>query len=246
MKDKDLMKGIAEVIDADESLDPRLLALSRGQASEAQLQALEEEARGDPELALRLSAYRPLDQAQLKSLERIAARGSSNLWQRLGLVGALAAAAAGVSLSLRPPVLPDYALEVRAGDALKRGVTEHPTTRELRADSELEIVLRPKTAHDQPLIAQAFALADSGAWHQKLPVEQASTGAARLTGQAGALTGSRTGPVTFVLLIAHAKATVPSPQSLIGRRASRASMLRGDGWQAAFVDVVILPFAAGP
>ncbi len=246
MKDKELMKGIAEVVDADESLDPRLLALSEGRASEAQLQALEEEAQGDPELAMRLSAYRPLGEAQLKSLERIAARRLSRLWGRLGVVGALAAAAAGITLSLRSPALPDYALEVRAGDALKRGATEPPANRELRADSELEIVLRPQSAHEQPLIARAFATADAGAWHTKLPVEKASTGAARLTGQAGALTNSRTGAVTFVLLIAHTHAKVPSLQSLIGRRASRASILRGDGWQAAFVDVVILPFAAGP
>lgn len=141
---------------------------------------------------------------------------------RLVAAGALSALllAAGVALFVgsRKDPLPSYSASVRGGTEVWRGepapgAPETPLV--VRADGELEIVLRPAEPVRVPLKARAFAT--KGDVVRSLPADVSGQGTARVAGRVDALLGAGPegiGPWRVTLLVGDSvPADLPAAQS---------------------------------
>lgn len=224
--------------------DPIWEKLARGELTPAEDAALRNRAAGDPQIATRYEAYRPLQPA-LKA--RIAARAAEAmapqprvlLFRRVATVAAPLAAAAVLVLVLARPwgthraaPLPTYAFELSGGDAVTRSGTPGattPRTPELRRSSHVEIVLRPATAVSVPVVVRAFLVRGEEVHAIDLPVERASDGAVRVQGDAGTLFGD-VAPGTWDLALTVAPEGTSPPAAADVLRVLRGSAAPQD-WQ---------------
>lgn len=194
--DDDLLRALGNAArDEDWVEDPRLDALSAGELSEAEGQALR--ARDDPMADPAFEAFRPIDEAgKQRFVDAIVSQQQQGAGAKVlpfpkkrawlasaGVVGALAAAAAFalVVSTGGPEPLPDYELDVLGGES---GVRSKPTegVPRLVEGSRLELRLRPATRTTGPLEVRG-ALARGDTVHPwSPPVHQDPDGAARIAG----------------------------------------------------------------
>jgi hypothetical protein len=244
MEDDPLARAVGEVMkDEGRSMDARLEKYAHGQLSAAEIAALHSEAAHDPALQLALELHAPLSgetKAKLHELGKGATGAKVIPFRHRVAVGALAAIAAGALftvLSTRTPQqLPSYELSARAGDAILR--SEHTERGTTRADSEIELILRPGT----PLAGRAEARLYVGSADRWTPSpsrpEISDDGAVRWIDRADRLSGGKTGPVSLLMIVALS-GKLPSVEE--ARRTSA-----GRGWQSSSIEVVIAPLGEGP
>jgi hypothetical protein len=188
--------ALGELMREQDKIDPRLEKHARGELSAAEREALFEEAKNDPRLALAVQLYTPLSSQTIDRLSTIRPPARVR-WLRV-VVPVLAAAAAIVIAFLMFPggdELPAYTLRARAGDAEFRGAAA--TKNVLRADSELEVVLTPaepvRTAVEAQLLVEGEA--------SSARPEISKDGAVRFRGRVDELVGARTGTTTLRFVV---------------------------------------------
>jgi hypothetical protein len=203
--------------------------LARGELAPDEQARLRERAASDPETARLWEAFRPLDEAVK---ERIAARvemvrrGRVVVWRRAALIAAPLAAAALVALALRLPrsawsdplaMVPEYSLDVAGGDQGTRSAApaRNPSAPiELHAGSSLEIVLRPATAVQHPVVVRAFLVQGASARPWDVPMERSPDGAVRIAGEAGTLLRVPPGSWDLVFTVSPEGAAPPDPDAV--------------------------------
>jgi hypothetical protein len=197
--------------------DTRWQALADGTLSPEAQAELQRRAQGDPETARQYEAYRPLSDAWREQMAGkivvsppstppakvtpLLARRRPTRSLTLALAASLAVAAGatlwltqtppdgGAVASLDQEALPPYALTVTE-DKATRATTETPAAdvAEFRADSRVEIVLRPKTAVKGARVdVRSFLLRDGVARAWTPPLQISPDGAVRIAGEAKAL-----------------------------------------------------------
>lgn len=241
MNEEDRLAGaVGAVMKEEDSMDAQLEKYARGALSEAERSALEAQAEQDPQLKAALELYAPLSSTLKQQLVELGQEASQpekvvelNARRSKWIGGALAAAAAAVVLALifRPGgqrVLPEYALSARAGDAVVRSAAAEKHRR-LRADSELELILKPAQPIDpQAIDAVLYAAGEKSAAKPEI----SGDGAVRWIGRAEELAGARTGTVAMTMIV-----------GLRGRLPSAANALNpaDPAWHAETFEVVIVP-----
>jgi hypothetical protein len=257
MKPDDVLRELGQIARderVDGERDPRWQRLASGELSAEEDAALRRAAEADPELAELYEAYRPLG-ADVKAT--IAARVTPLVaradvartgvvrrgpWRVAALVAIPLAAAAAVAIWLSTSrrddakvavvesPAPDYALTVTGGDRVLRGSSalSPDAPAELRADSRLEIVLRPSGAVTSPPIVRAFLVqnGESRAWDP--PMQRSADGAARVAGAAGDLLGGGAGTFDLVFAIGRADDVPADPKTIARALEDRGASRR---WQ---------------
>lgn len=210
MSDEEAMaKALGEIMNQhDERFDARLELYAAGRLSDEERRDLEERAKVDPEMALALELHRPLGPVFKAKLVETAtaevAQGSRGkvLSFRKPVI-ALLAAAASIALAfvlLQPgqeATIPKYSLSARTGDAEWRGESA-PAKKEARADSELQIVLRPQEPVRVPVEAVLFVIQGDVKARSPVTAEISEDGAVRWIGRASELSGGRTGELRLI------------------------------------------------
>lgn len=203
--DERLLSALGEAArEGDPLIDPRWEALSAGQLSateEEALAALAKEGGHSEEL---IDALRPLDEkAEDRIVERlmggmeaqthIAPREPRATVPRsrsrarplhVAMTAMVAAAAVIAWFFLQPPdLLPGYAMEVGGGERLVRSGDEPPREIErFGAGSHLEITIHPAEPASGKVEARAFLVRDGRARALEAPIEIARGGAVRIVG----------------------------------------------------------------
>lgn len=246
MNDDDLLRSIVKAArDERASRDPNFERLTRGEATEHELRAIEDRAKHDPEAARMLEVHRPLSSAAHDRIaSAILAGGESGasrnaperattapkgeptggVVRRLYyVVPALAAAAAIVLfVSFRSsPAIPEYALTVQSASETRASphlaASNEPVR--LHASSTLDVVLRPK----EPLAGAVGVRAVLVRGAKTIPwapaAEVASGGAVRIRGRVDTIVPEASGSWEIVIAVARPDA-LPSDAELARRATS--------------------------
>lgn len=205
MKNDPLLQALGALArEQDPTRDPRWDELAAGELSDSHRDELRENAaqtEGEAFADEALEAFRPIGgEAKDRFLDAILAEaGASRVeqakviplrraWWAAGSLGALAAAAA-LLMMVRPPGpagLPSYDLVVSGGESGVRALTVQEVPK-LAPGSRLELVLRPATRTEGPIVLRGAMRKgdDVRAWTP--PVETDPDGAARIAGTREAL-----------------------------------------------------------
>lgn len=238
-EDDRLARAVGAVMKDEDSMDAQLERYARGALSDAERRTLEAKAERDPALKTALELYAPLSSELKLRLAELGDDASSapekvialSSRRRVWIAGAIAAAAAAVLVALIfrpvPTTLPSYALSSRAGDAILRGAAETKRGR-MRADSELELILKPAQPIDPRMIEAALYVDGE---KSAAVAELSGDGAVRWIGRAEQLAGSRTGTVAMTMIV-----------GLRGHLPRIEDARTKDGpWHAETLEVVIAP-----
>lgn len=239
--------------------EERLEALSRGELSPDEVDALRSRAEKDPALARAVDAHTPLDDAARENfthaaLEALGApsdaddkvrdpqaptsSGSSS--PRRGPLRYVPwllplVAAAMVWLLLRPapaPPLPDYRVAVLADASVRSDPGQVAATPTLSPGSRLRLVLTPAEAVTGEVVARVAVIQAGETQVLTVVPEVAATGAVKLEEQRTKLFGVRSGDVVLRVVVGR-------PENVDEGLTAVAS--QGDGWRRYDTAVRLLP-----
>ncbi len=243
MSNDPLMNALAQLASDEAKIDPRLEALAEGRLSTEELAGLEAEAAQDPELAVALEAFRPLDGA---AADRIVAAATEAFGPASELApstsspetmdnvvpfplrrvvgGALVAAAAVAAMFVFVPSGPDYGplpkydMNMIGGDARVRGA-EHPdpqpadSIRVFSPTSRVELQVVPARAIEGAAAAAVYFEADGELAPLSGKIESSEEGVFRIVGSASALFGGHVGDVRVYFAVAR-RGALPSAEQI--------------------------------
>lgn len=217
MTDEELLAQLGQLAKRqDDAEDAQWDALARGELDASALSELEARAADDPEVALRLQLFRPVDDgAKARILEALtsmprpaqAARPAKRrpAAARWALAAVPLAMAAALALFLMRPQalapLPDYSATLRGGQAEQRSGDESAVTPRIGPGSQLELQLRPSVDVDGAVEARAFVVRAGEVTRLEVSPQIAPSGGFRLQGRAAAWFGSARGPAEMVILV---------------------------------------------
>ncbi len=208
-----LLEQLGRLARAQAEADDPFERLALGRLTPDELEALEREARSNPDVALKLELFRPLGGAVVdRTLEVLStsrpatpqqppiATGSAR--RRWGLfVGATLALAASLWLIVRPAQVewPAYSLAV-TGEQTTRGSEPAPQVR-LGAGSTLRLVARPATSVVGQVPAYAFVQREGQVQVWSAPIQRAPGGSVKIEGPVDLLLPDAPGKLTLVLVL---------------------------------------------
>lgn len=185
--------------------------LSAGQLDRRLYAALRLLAEDSEELACKLAAHTPLDEAfRVRVTEAVATQlvheAQRRRFLRLGMPTFMigAAAAALLSLALPDSELPSYDLTVAGGVVEARGESAEPSAVVLATpESELELLLRPAQRVEGQVVLSVYLYSDHDAFALKARPEHDPSGAFRLVGSIQNLFGAPFGMYTLAAAVAR-------------------------------------------
>lgn len=239
MSNDPLMNALAQLATDEAKIDPRLEALAEGRLSTEELAGLEAEAAQDPELALALEAYRPLDGAAADRIvaaatEAFGPTSSTSAPETMDNIvpfplrrvvgGALVAAAAVAAMFVFVPTgpdygpLPTYGMEMIGGDARVRGAEheEIPAADSIRVfspTSRVELQVVPERAIEGEAAAAVYFEANGKLAPLAGKIESSEEGVFRIVGSASTLFGGHVGDVRVYFAVAR-RGALPSAERI--------------------------------
>jgi len=223
---------------------PEWEAFSRGELTEDEVVAARREHEPPEQLHESLEMFRPFDEKQREQLvTRLLAHPDVGaptkhvptpslpaatvipLWRRPSVWATLAAAAVVAFMLIQPGAppgaspdgdIPTFELEVAAGLASQRSESgPSDQVHRYSADTEIEVVIRPKVRAAQPLQARLFAFQGGQGQEIATPLEVAASGSVRLKGQVGATLGLGSGSWRLVFVVGDGR-DLPTDPALVG------------------------------
>ena len=258
MKEEDIMKALAQAAresDVGTRLDRRWDALSAGELSAEDIEALRKEAAQDEDLAQAFEAFRPLDatfrtdvveriQQQLQDAGTVPAnddeapagtipfpRRKRPVWMPAAMAAAVVSAVM-VSFVLQPvgEPLPEYGAQLRGGATMR----SDPAPSDLpvfESGDRFELVLTPATSVEEDLSVELYVDIDGGLQRIEAPAAEVSPfGAARVVGRIGSDIMLPAGEHDIVAVVGRAD-RLPSTAELT-RRLGEGSEVQTRSWSA--------------
>jgi hypothetical protein len=246
MNDEELLARLGKLAKSqDDAEDAQWETLARGELDPKALAELEARAADDPEVALRLQLFRPLEEATkhriADALAQDSATGDSDAGDapenaatraavpagvrrlapnaRWAVVAVPLALAAALALFLLRPQslspLPDYSASLRGGQAELRSGDASDAVPRIGPGSEFDLQLRPSVDVDGAVEARAFVVQAGRVTPVAASPRIAPSGGFRLQGRGATWFGAARGKAEMVILVGRQGTLQEIPQSVV-------------------------------